>query len=898
MDLYYNFFVYEGEWLRSVVLSILNGRPEVPMYSFELGYGADVMATMGGCLNDPFNLVSIFCFPEYAEYVFEVLIFLRFIFAAIAFSLYSFSRGRGYSATFFGSLCYVLCGYMVFWGVLRHPNFLNFAILLPLILWGSARILERKSPYLFIIAFALLFSFSLYFAYMMLIITVVYCLLAFFLGAGNRSVKRFLALFGQFVLYTLISFLLVAIIAVPIYLVLSSMGRLGLERDTPIWETFNFYWGYGANLLGGNVDRRSLVIGAIPFVATLAFFSGRKIIDKTVWRPWAAGVLLCVLGSMVPFIGSAFNGFGYVTDRWLLILGFCVANTGTLVLPKLREFHRRQWLIFGCLVLVFGIWCLAYAIDEPAVASIGAIVTFAIAACLLLVLYKTPVKSLAVMLSALLILCTGETVMVFNSSLGSNYASEFVLGGKVQDVAHTVPFDAIETDLDDSYRVDRADFYWARNQAFASGVKGVDFFSSYYNQNVDDARNMLGLSDNYSNYVYNGLGGRFSLQNLMGARYFITNEATKDANGEDVDKSTIDRAPFGYEHIQDLENSDLRGPFRLYESKLALPIAFTYRSTISSSDFSRLSMLERQEVLTKACVLEDDVVADFDEVPTKLSTVEQSFDVIEQNGLSVTEGGVEVLDARGSLVFEVKGVPDAENYIVFENLGFSPYSLSQLREITGNPVVLNEETGEIATEWDELKWAAPSRFRITARGGGIKDELEVVTSTSNSYGGKTNWVMELGYSKKPVKRFRLSFSKPGVYTWDKFSIATQPIKQIEDELKQLKSNNKASIDFSVNRMNVTVAAEGGDEERYVFVSIPFSDGWSVTLDGRPVDILKANTGFMAVAMNGDAHELIFTYRTPGLIEGAICSMIGLLCVIAVIVVRRLWINRKKGHVND
>ena len=36
------------------------------------------------------------------------------------------------------------------------------------------------------------------------------------------------------------------------------------------------------------------------------------------------------------------------------------------------------------------------------------------------------------------------------------------------------------------------------------------------------------------------------------------------------------------------------------------------------------------------------------------------------------------------------------------------------------------------------------------------------------------------------------------------------------------------------------------------------------MDGEPVEILKANVGFMAVEVDGEGHELRFSYVTPGL----------------------------------
>ena len=106
--LYFPFMVAEGEWLRGIVASVLAGEPSVPLYSFNLGFGADWLVSASGNSNEPLNLLSVFCPPALAEYFYGFLTFLRFYLAALTFSLYCFSRGKGKGPTLVGALSYVL----------------------------------------------------------------------------------------------------------------------------------------------------------------------------------------------------------------------------------------------------------------------------------------------------------------------------------------------------------------------------------------------------------------------------------------------------------------------------------------------------------------------------------------------------------------------------------------------------------------------------------------------------------------------------------------------------------------------------------------------------------------------------------------------------------------------
>ncbi len=307
--LYYNFFIYEGEMIRSFFASVWQGSVSFPLYSFGAGYGADILGTMAGCLNDPFNLVSVVVPPAYAEYAFESLVFVRFFLAAVAFSLCALSKGNSRSASFCGSLCYILCGYAVFWGVLRHPNFLNEAILLPLLLLGADKVFEKKSPALFIIAMAGQFFFSVYFSYMVLIVLVIYCLLAYGFRERDKSVRDFLRLLGTFVIYIVTAALIAGVALVPLVLMLTSMGRVGLSRDIAPLDTLAFYAQYVSNLLGASLGKRSLVVGSVGVVGVIAFLVSGRLLPFRTRVPWLIGLVICVLASLTPIAGSIMNDY-------------------------------------------------------------------------------------------------------------------------------------------------------------------------------------------------------------------------------------------------------------------------------------------------------------------------------------------------------------------------------------------------------------------------------------------------------------------------------------------------------------------------------------------------------------------------------------------------------------
>ena len=85
-----------------------------------------------------------------------------------------------------------------------------------------------------------------------------------------------------------------------------------------------------------------------------------------------------------------------------------------------------------------------------------------------------------------------------------------------------------------------------------------------------------------------------------------------------------------------------------------------------------------------------------------------------------------------------------------------------------------------------------------------------------------------------------------------------------------------------------------DQERLVFFSVPYEDGWSAKVNGEAVEIERVNVGFMAVSVpKGEGTNIVFTYVTPGLRTGILISIGSLvLLLIYLFLARNLSLPRR------
>jgi len=85
--------------------------------------------------------------------------------------------------------------------------------------------------------------------------------------------------------------------------------------------------------------------------------------------------------------------------------------------------------------------------------------------------------------------------------------------------------------------------------------------------------------------------------------------------------------------------------------------------------------------------------------------------------------------------------------------------------------------------------------------------------------------------------------------------------------------NGAASTFATTKTDFTATATF-QEENILFFSVPYENGWSATVNGQTVEILKADVGFMAVQCPSGECTVQFTYKTPGLAAGALASLGG------------------------
>jgi hypothetical protein len=95
-------------------------------------------------------------------------------------------------------------------------------------------------------------------------------------------------------------------------------------------------------------------------------------------------------------------------------------------------------------------------------------------------------------------------------------------------------------------------------------------------------------------------------------------------------------------------------------------------------------------------------------------------------------------------------------------------------------------------------------------------------------------------------------------------------------LGRLKSSALKITEFNDKHLKGTISlAESG----LLFLSIPYSNGWTVEVNGEPSDLIRVQTAFLGVLLEKGDHSVELRYRNPYAAPGILISAISLLVMI-------------------
>ena len=173
---------------------------------------------------------------------------------------------------------------------------------------------------------------------------------------------------------------------------------------------------------------------------------------------------------------------------------------------------------------------------------------------------------------------------------------------------------------------------------------------------------------------------------------------------------------------------------------------------------------------------------------------------------------------------------------------------------------------------------------MSCRGSNVHKIALLIDGTEVAYDRFQSQILHVGKMKKGQLvdiQFELNDSKEDE---DKSGdVYCYPMKFLDNEFSafynKMLNNSMEMKEFSGTRITGNVDVKDG---QVFMTSIPYDEGWDIYCDGKKTETTMILDAFLGAELPEGKHELTLAYHSPGIREGLIISVIGLILFIVLI----------------
>lgn len=833
---YYPALQYLGEYYRTIGSNVLHGNFSFPMMDYSIGQGEDIITTLANYgLGDPLTILSAFVTgKESLEILYGFLIFLRLYLAGISFLLYSEQKKFLRRPAVFGALVYVFCGYAL-WSV-KDPFFLNAMIYLPLVFLGVERVMARNNPLPLVLSVFFCLTSGYYFFYMIVLATVAYFFVMWWSRYGGNGFCKVGCMLKEGVRILLVSaagVLLAGIIFVPcVYGFLESTrtkSYVGL-KSLLVYEG-TYYRDMFVRFASVTAEDTSDAVwffsmSVIVLVSLFVLFQKRG----NAYRKMKVCVVICLLAVASPFVGYLFNGFGYITNRFMFLSAFLFGVLVTRMMPDLlalKRIEKQRALVAGA---IYTLLCLLLS-RKSALAPVLTMILFLAATLAVLCLGRRKWKEYAVYgLVVLNLVCNGNLIY---AKWGAGLINEYLDRGKV---AESYASKELVKASDLTGELDRIDDMTDQgenpNRSVISDNGEYSGTSVYYSvinsryasymQSLEAAPDLM-----YPHRIL-GYDGRTIMENLANVRYVVS------------DNESI--VPYGFQKCSR----------NLYENTNPTSIGYTYDTYVNEEEYCAGTVYERQNTLLQAALLQSGTaLAEKVASSGKISKGHVSgqwtslpFEMKEVKGFS-WNGKRAKVKKRGRFTMDITRKPGYEYYI----------------RLSGLEILESEEN----TLWGNV------------RIGSLLKKFVVSDTSYDFHIEREDYLISLGsVAEEQTEELLFRINGPAVYRLEDIELVEVPMSQLSDQMAALTKESIQDVTVSDNTLSGTIALS---DDKILCIAVPYKKGYTLMVDGKQEEIGEINHIYIGAMLSVGEHEIQLTYKTPGLIPGAFVSACGVLYIV-------------------
>jgi len=811
-------------------------------WDWSIGPGADVISSYGYyVVGDPFVYLGVLFPAALREFAYHFLILLRIWFVGGSFLFFARKINMSHHAGLLGAVMYAFSHYIIY-NVIRHPFFILPMIWFPLLCYGVEKILQNESGVPFALAVAMSAIANFYFFYKLTVLILIYGVVRYFyLYQKENNFKLISQKFLRCLSYYLIGVVISAVVFLPVVYGFLTGARAASGSPINLFVyTLEYYF-----LLVQNAFTPGTyywAVGGFSVVVIFAIvFALRRLKKKSY-----IGIPIVILGIFLlfPFFASMMNGFSTPYNRFTFVLPFYFALAAGYFLDNYDRIENKDLRIIKYILLVFSAFYLITAVVTRT--YLLYLLPVAVGWGLWFFVKRRDQYSFK-KFSGLVILLTSINLagnaINFYYPHGKNAVAEGIPLGESEQMYQNV-FGGLEEnmDKDQSARVGvSSKDNHVRNQYVYHDVMGVNSYLSITNGALWDFATEMELGSRQLIQPWrNGMDDRDILNRFMGIEHIFTDEANE---------------PYLPESYQTAGSSDSDSSHIAAQTDDYFPLAYAEDTWMPYAEFTELNPAEKEYYLTQGVVLEEEPQNSgmeryngdlpIEEVPFEITGADETINSLGDNTLEVSEDESQVQISLNNL----ENLANHDLYVHLEGLDF-----------------------ELLNDYPLIRQNTEYRNRVHYNGKN-KSVLQSDKYSFSSYFPRENMLFNMGMIDVNEDELTLQFDDDGKHKIEDMTLYAVPNDSAANsQIAAEKWDNALQIDeFGNDRITGQVTTEG---DEVLTTTIPHSAGWSVEVNGEPVETVKSNIGFIGVPLEEGDNEVVFTYQTPFLKAGGIVTIGG------------------------
>ncbi len=823
---HYKVMLFYSEFLKDALKNLLHGNlSDISSYSFLIGEGGDVLGILNYYgVGDPLLLITIFFSASNMYVCYCTIVLIRLFLSGLSFLYLCRYFGVGsLKARIAGAMTYIFA----VWGIYqscRHIFFLIPMIYLPLMIVGMEKAFKKEKSLLFIVAVFLSAISNFYYFYNLVLLVVVYAVIRSVILFGkdfNSYINSFLLVLMEAVVGVLMS----AVILLPVIYTFITDARSAGASNLHILGDLYFYLALPSGLITAN--DLSLGISAPVILALVILFVVKRdgsSSSKTILTLRILSITLLMF-LLIPAVGQIFNGFSYATNKWVFALNLLLGFVLTYCFDDLISKFDKKAFNIGLISAGIFLLMMVFEPNRNVQYLVNVLILIVMILLIRFVLKNESISMRGNVVLAFVVLSIGINSFWINSYGGQNYAAEC-----------RRPLELLESDNNNEalyigslgdeefYRYSGNKIY--RNGSLVTGVPSVMYFWTNTNAHSVNFNNYMNLI-HYHMHEYPNFDERTVLNELASVKYYAL---TDDFN----------YPPYGYEVMSE-QGFD---GYTIYENEYALGLTYSSSNIYSYQYFYSLDPVRRQELLMSGVVADGDFdfVEDYQFLTRDIEFSAEPFDGVVFD----MEDGI-FSGEQHPVVLTFEGLPNSETYITFEGL----------RRVD------EESDGMIAI----------------SSGDGVVKVLEFYEDGYQYYNGRRDFTVNLGYREEALNQIRIALVLPGEFAFEDVRITCEPMDDYASQAQAMNANVLADVDVGPSLVEGHIDV---DESRMLVFSVPYSEGWSVTVNGQKAQIYRVDTKYMGLYLEPGSYDIELHYQTPYLMAGFWLSVIGFALFVVVV----------------